>query len=175
MDAIDLIPKYLAILRPISWRWERNWMESLQVDLGLRLERRNDTWTRYRMADEANRCSLLWDSASVIRLEIFVLVDEELGDLRVYDPFRYQQVCEQVFQDFDEKYQRALVQAEAVLGPPWFQGCWRDSSCPDRIISPIRIAAWAVEGGQLMLEYQHEDNELPLIISIVVQRSANGE
>jgi hypothetical protein len=173
VDKIDLFPKYLATLQPIIWRWERSWMESSLLELGLEMVSRNDTWTRYHFPEDDISGSLLCHGERVVRLEIFVEVNEELGNLRVYRPSRYNQVRDQVFQDFDEKFERAQTHARAILGPPGFQGSWEDSLCPDRIVNPIRITAWDVAGGQLMLEYQHEDPELPLIISIVVQPREN--
>ena len=163
------------LFRPVCWQWERDRLESLLLGLGLRLDRKDEGWTRFRFPADGTRCSLLCSGEKVVRLEVFIDVNEELGDLRVYHPSRYIEVRDKVFQEFEEKFERAVGHAEAVLGPPWFRGSWRDAACPDRLVSPIRIAAWSVSGGQLMVEYQHEDNELPLIISVVVQRSPHGD
>ena len=169
MDSIDGVPKWIEMLRGVNWKWERGAMEALLLDLGLQQENSNATWTHYHLADGKAACSLLHGDGKVLRLEVAIDVNEELGNQRVYDPIRYIENRDAVFHEFDCKFARAVAQAEAILGPPRFRGTWQDVDCPDRIASPIRVAAWLVRNGILMVEYQHEDNELPLIIAIVIQ------
>jgi hypothetical protein len=167
MDNIDAVPTYIKWCLAVDWCWDRRELESVLSNLGLRIEKRNESWTAYSFPDKT-KCLILSMNEQVVRVEICVDIDEELGKLRIYHPTRYCDIRDSVFAEFEAKYRRAVKHTAALLGAPEYEGNWEDPKRPDPDAYPIRLAAWSIAKSKILVEYQHEDNELPLIIAIVI-------
>ena len=91
--------------------------------------------------------------------EIVLLVSKSFYELD--DQARY----ETIYDDYYREFGRLVAAFSTCWGSPRYQGRWDDTDYPDWAVGE-EIASWEIAGVRWHLRIDHEDRELPIIISL---------
>ena len=179
MDILPGVAMLEKCLRRINWEWKRATMESVPSELGL-IDPTigSDTWVGYRSPDPEFPSGLLkhpygFSFRGQQLLSFNIHIDSiEMGELCLYEPDRYNEVCEQGHVKFRANFRKAVRRITRLLGNPLFQGKGGDD---DKTLEAYPLgwggeecAVWKLRNARLILVYGQEDKELPIMLDLYV-------
>lgn len=158
MDA-DLVFDFVRLLYSARWNWRVEDIQSIALQLGLSSRERTKARATFEFPSGPT-CSFYYSGEHIRFVESTLDVfygPEQLSP----DALHAKE------QDFLANYHSLLNLTTKEFVPPSFEGPYGSHGFPESQAA-IRLAVWTIDNAVLMIEYKHEDRELPIRLCVDV-------
>lgn len=153
---VSTLREALRSLAQYEWNWS-SWAVFADA-LGLREKERVLTRRSYYFLERLELDLFAEGEGRSVRVPLAVSADvEELSDIDY----------ENLIDEFFEKFDGCVADAQAVLGPPAFNDGAAATGFPEDQ-DAVMLALWELPTARLMIQLQHEGRDVPIRIEIVV-------